>query len=86
MVLWSLARTTWNVGLPAVVAHKRHRGSNSTPLDTVVTDGDLSGPVTEIAGRIGVAVHYLPAPRAHPHPLVQPQVGQVAAAAMVGLR
>ena len=31
------------------------QGSNSAPLDIPV--GDRSGPVTEIAGRIGVAVH-----------------------------
>jgi hypothetical protein len=46
------------VSLPAVVAHERHRGGNSTPLDIPVAD--RSGPVTEIQRRIGVAVYQRP--------------------------
>src|SRR5215218_6933964 len=89
MVLWSLARTTWSVGLPAVVAHERHRGGNSTPLDipvTIAVGGDRSGPVTEVAGRIRIAVHGLLAARAHPHPLAEREVGHVATAAVMSLR
>src|SRR5829696_7423595 len=89
MVLWSLARTTWSVGLPAVVAYERHRGGNSTPLDipvTIAVGGDRSGPVTEVAGRIRIAVHQQPALRTHPDPLVQPKIGQVATAAVMSLR
>jgi hypothetical protein len=33
VVLRSLARPRCGAGLPAVVAHRRHRGGNSTPLD-----------------------------------------------------
>jgi hypothetical protein len=71
------------VSLPAVVAHERHRGGNSTPLDSPV--GDRSGPVTKIQGSVGVAVHPSPAPRADPHPIIQPKIGTAAAAAVVGL-
>jgi len=74
--------TRW-VGLPAVVTHERHRGGNSTPLDIPVID--WSGPVTEVAGRVGVAVHELPTRGAHPHPRTELEVGAVAAAAVVGL-
>ena len=42
-------------------------------------------PVTEVAGRVGVAVHELPTGGAHPHPLTELEVGVVAAAAVVGL-
>src|SRR5215218_9835431 len=80
MVLWSLARTTWSVGLPAVVAHERHRGGNSTPLDipvTVAVGGDRSGPVTEVAGRVRIAVHGLLAPRARPYSLAYREVRHV---------
>ena len=72
-----------DVSLPAVGAHERHRGGNSTPLDIPV--GDRSGPVTKIQGRVGVAVHQLPAPRARPRSLAQPEVRAVAAAAVMGL-
>src|SRR4029450_5132388 len=44
-----------SLSLPAVVAHERHRGGNSTPLDIPVDDG--SGPVTEVTSGVGVAVH-----------------------------
>jgi hypothetical protein len=85
--LRSLARATWKVGLPAVVAHQRHRGGNSTPLDIPVGDTitDRSGPVTEVAGRIGVAVHEILTPRTHPRPVAELEVGLVATAAMMGL-
>src|SRR6266508_5054481 len=82
-VLWGLARATLSVGLPVVVAHERHRGGNSTPLDIPV--GDRSGPVTEVAGGVGVTVHQLPTSWADPHPVSKPEVGVVAAAAVVGL-
>jgi hypothetical protein len=88
MVLWSLARPRLRVSLPAVVAHERRRGGNSTPLDipAVDTDGDrTSGPVTEVQRRVGVAVHQQPALRTDPVPLVQPKIGQVAAATVMGL-
>jgi len=77
-----------SVSLPAVVAHERHRGGNSAPLDFPVGDitvGNRSGPVTEVQRRIGIAVHQLPAPGADPHVLAEAEVGQVAAAAVVGL-
>jgi peptidoglycan hydrolase-like protein with peptidoglycan-binding domain len=87
-VLRSLARPPVRVGLPAVVTHERHRGGNSPPLDIPVGDGvaDRPGPVTEIAGRVRVAVHDVSTPRAHPHPIAEPEVGEIAAAAVVGLR
>jgi len=71
------------VSLPVVVAHERHRGGNSTPLDIPVAD--RSGPVTEVAGGVGVTVHQLPTGWADPHPVGKPEVGVVAAAAVVGL-
>jgi phenylpropionate dioxygenase-like ring-hydroxylating dioxygenase large terminal subunit len=83
VVFWGLARPRRGVSLPAVVTHERHRGGNSTPLDIPVVD--RSGPVTEIAGRVGVAVHELPTGGAHPHPLTDLEVGVVAATAVVGL-
>src|SRR5919198_6171529 len=55
--------------LPVVVAHERHRGGNSTPLDIPV--GDRSGPVTEVQRRIGIAVHDRSAFGARPCPLAR---------------
>ena len=76
----------WSVSLPVVVAHERHRGGNSTLLDIpVAVAGDRSGPVTEVAGGVGVTVHQLPTSWADPHPVSKPEVGVVAAAAVVGL-
>jgi hypothetical protein len=72
-----------STSLPVVVAHERHRGGNSTPLDIPV--GDRSGPVTKIQGRVGVAVHQYPALRAYPRSLAQLEVREVAAAAVMGL-
>ena len=66
------------MGLPAVVTHERHRGGNSTPLDIPVDD--RSGPVTEIPGRVGVAVHQPSTGGATPHPLTELEVGQITAA------
>ena len=63
---------TWSVSLPVVVAHERHRGSNSTPLDIPVAD--RPGPVTEVQRRVGVTVYQLPTRRTDPHPLAQPKV------------
>jgi hypothetical protein len=60
---------TCSASLPAVVAHERHRGGNSTPLDIPV--GDRSGPVTKIEGRIGIAVYPLAAARAEPDPILR---------------
>jgi hypothetical protein len=95
LVLVSLASATlrWSdkasharvggVSLPAVVAHERHRGGNSTPLDIPV--GDRSGPVTKIQGRVSVAVYQSPALRTRPRSLAQPEVREVATAAVMGL-
>ena len=44
-----------SVSLPVVVAHERHRGGNSTPLNIPVVD--RPGPVTEVQRRVGIAVH-----------------------------
>src|SRR4029453_19536089 len=71
------------MSLPVVVAHDRHRGGNSTPLDIPV--GDRSGPVTEVQRRVGVAVHRLPTPGADPDPLAEAEVSKIAAAAVMGL-
>jgi hypothetical protein len=71
------------VSLPVVVAHERHRGGNSTPLDIPV--GDRSGPVTEVAGGVGVAVDQPPTGRTFPYSLAEAEVGQIAAAAVMGL-
>jgi len=94
-VLVSLARATsrWSykalhahacgVSLPAVVVHERHRGGNSTPLDIPV--GDRSGPVTDVAGRICVAVHQAAASGAYPSAVGELEVGVIAAALVVDL-
>ncbi len=44
-----------------------------------------TGPVTEIQRRVGIAVHQPPTAGAVPHPLAEPEIGPVTAAAVMGL-
>jgi hypothetical protein len=71
------------MSLPAVVAHERHRGGNSTPLGIPVCD--RSGPVTEIAGRVAVAVHSFHTLGTDPSLDAKLEIRTVSAATMVAL-